>query len=452
MKIRMYFSSILLVFFLEIIIASPANAVIRIMPVGDSITVGSLSGAVPDDNDHQISYRADLWDKLVAAGYNVSVLDFVGSMQSGGAIMTDPDHEGHIGWRADQIRDNIYNWLVANPADIILLHIGTNDIIASESPANIVSEINQILDNIDLYSVDIPVILALIINQWNYTCGNPSTTTAFNDDLYDMAQARILAGDKIEIVDMECGAGIDYQQQPAGDMYTQYHPFETGYEKMADVWFTSIFVLTHPVADAGYNQSVSSNDLVKLDGSNSFDPDGAIVSYYWEQQSGGSPVILSDSMAVTPTFTAPIVGPSGETLTFKLTVTDADGLESTDTKIVRVSPVFGDSGGGGCFIATAAYGSLMEPHVKILRVFRDRFMLGNTAGRIFVRFYYAYSPPLADFIAKHESLRVIMRLILLPVVGISWVTIKIGQLPTMVFMFLFSIGVINFVRFKMVKR
>ena len=94
-------------------------------------------------------------------------------------------------------------------------------------------------------------------------------------------------------------------------------------------------------------------------------------------------------------------------------------------------------GGGGCFIATAAYGSLMEPHVKILRDFRDRFMIGNTVGRILVRLYYTYSPPIADFIAKNDSLRAIVRVSLLPVVGMSWIALKIGPLMTAALMFIF---------------
>jgi endonuclease YncB( thermonuclease family) len=100
-----------------------------------------------------------------------------------------------------------------------------------------------------------------------------------------------------------------------------------------------------------------------------------------------------------------------------------------------------------CFIATAAYGSQMEPHVKILRDFRDRFLLGNTVGRIFVRLYYTYSPPMADFIKKHDKLRAMVRITLLPVVGVGWVALKIGLIPTMAITLFFVscfIGVIWF--------
>ena len=81
----------------------------------------------------------------------------------------------------------------------------------------------------------------------------------------------------------------------------------------------------------------------------------------------------------------------------------------------------GDSGGGGggCFIATAAYGSLLEPQVVLLRRFRDRFLLDNPAGTFFVRQYYRYSPPLADYIARHPMLRAMTRVVLYPLVGLA---------------------------------
>jgi len=71
----------------------------------------------------------------------------------------------------------------------------------------------------------------------------------------------------------------------------------------------------------------------------------------------------------------------------------------------------GDS--GGCFIATAAHGSLMAPHVKILCEFRDRILLTHSIGKSFVDFYYKYSPPAADFIADHRDLRAMVRVIAL---------------------------------------
>jgi hypothetical protein len=78
-------------------------------------------------------------------------------------------------------------------------------------------------------------------------------------------------------------------------------------------------------------------------------------------------------------------------------------------------------GGGGCFIATAAYGSYLDPHVEALRDFRDKYLATNSVGRAFVGLYERYSPPVAALIARHKSLKVATRAVLTPLIyGISY--------------------------------
>jgi len=72
--------------------------------------------------------------------------------------------------------------------------------------------------------------------------------------------------------------------------------------------------------------------------------------------------------------------------------------------------------GPGCFIATAAWGSALDPHVGSLRHFRDRFLLNHAPGRAFVALYYRFSPPLADYIAARPAARMAARTLLWPLV------------------------------------
>ncbi|MEF8943369.1 MAG: choice-of-anchor U domain-containing protein [Desulfohalobiaceae bacterium] len=91
-----------------------------------------------------------------------------------------------------------------------------------------------------------------------------------------------------------------------------------------------------PVAESGSYDSYTEGDTVVLDGSNSHDPNDNIASYSWEKTEGPS-IDLQNSTSVKAEFTAPEVGSDGDSLTFTLTVTDAEGATDTDNCTINVT-------------------------------------------------------------------------------------------------------------------
>jgi len=73
----------------------------------------------------------------------------------------------------------------------------------------------------------------------------------------------------------------------------------------------------------------------------------------------------------------------------------------------------------GCFIATAAYGSFLHPHVKTLRNFRDKHLMPYKFGRWLVGFYYKISPSIANVIRKHKILKIVVRIMLWPLIVLN---------------------------------
>ncbi len=102
---------------------------------------------------------------------------------------------------------------------------------------------------------------------------------------------------------------------------------------------------------------------------------------------------------------------------------------NNDTKTCATpSEVVGVLDDKSCFISTAAFGSDMAPEVQTFRSFRNKFLLTNIFGKKFVKLYYKYSPPLANFIAESKLLKALTRGILLPILVFSKIALSYGIL------------------------
>ena len=101
--------------------------------------------------------------------------------------------------------------------------------------------------------------------------------------------------------------------------------------------------------------------------------------------------------------------------------------------------------GTGCFIATAAYGTPMAEEIQILRDFRDGYLLTNAVGEALVDVYYRGSPPIAEFITEHPSLKPIVRVGLVPAVAMSALAVNTsptGKLAIVGLLVLFSVALV----------
>ncbi|GID29194.1 SGNH/GDSL hydrolase family protein [Paractinoplanes brasiliensis] len=200
--------------------AEPAYGPLKVMPLGDSITYGSGSADSRVGNrtgaPTASGYRVELGDRLRAAGLDV---DFVGS-QRAGPPGADTEHEGHSGWRIDQIAANVDGWLAGYEPDAVLLHLGTNDMAQNMGVRASADRLSALIDQIRAARPDAGIFVQRLVQ--GHIEPYRSRIAAFNSRI-----PGIVAGKdaKVHLVDQSAIGGLS--------IFDNLHPNDHGYAKMA---------------------------------------------------------------------------------------------------------------------------------------------------------------------------------------------------------------------------
>jgi lysophospholipase L1-like esterase len=205
-------------------VAVVAPGTIKIMPLGDSITAGVGSSA-------HGGYRAQLWQDCLAARWQVQ---FVGSQLSGPASLLDRQHEGHPGWRISQISSHVVGWLKLYKPQVVLLQIGTNDIIYHDSVSTAPRRLRSLILQITSTLPGTTVIVAQITPLRNPILN--AQVIAYNSAIPSIVHELAAHDVPVHYVDM-------YHAVPVSDLGDGIHPNDSGYAAMAGVWYQALRVL-----------------------------------------------------------------------------------------------------------------------------------------------------------------------------------------------------------------
>jgi len=224
--------------------AQPLRATTRILLLGDSITRGY---PIPG------GYRDPLMTGLIAGGWQ---FQFIGSHQIFPTpAMTDAgqaSHEGHDGYRIDQITANLNgddgqtdsnggHWLEREGVpDVILLHIGTNDVLQGYQIATMGDRLEVLLDSIHAILPDVRVLLSSIVPIAGNSVANAIVQT-FNGEIESqIVPAQQALGRRIGFVDQYANF-VDEDGAILAERLADFaHPNEIGYEAMAATWLQAL--------------------------------------------------------------------------------------------------------------------------------------------------------------------------------------------------------------------
>ena len=228
--------------------AISAEAAIKIMPLGNSLTKGSGS-------THDGGYRLKLWE-LFETGPLAGMIDFVGQRTHGplpnaGNLFFDRDHEGHPGNDITETmtkvgatgNSTIEDVLNAETPEAILLHVGTVKAAAGNlTPTNFATKVGSALDDLEvlidkifLTRPSVKLCVALITGAQDDMSINFQFVQDYNAGIPALVAAEAALGNDISSVDLFNGAGLSYGLG-SPDFHDLFHLSDAGYEKIAGAW------------------------------------------------------------------------------------------------------------------------------------------------------------------------------------------------------------------------
>lgn len=315
---------------LALVVAAPppaqAATPLRIMPLGDSITGGPGC------------WRALLWDRLLRNGF--TSIDFVGTLPGGGCGLSswDGDNEGHGGFSATGIANagQLPGWLTATRPDIVLMHLGTNDIWGNTPTAAILSAYGTLIDQMRAANPSMKVLVAQIIPMTPNGCTwCPPGVAALNSAIPAWAAGRSTAQSPITVVDQFTGF------DPAADTSDGVHPDDSGFQKMSDRWYPALTPLlggtppvdtTPPSVPTGLTGLVNCSLEVTLSWTAASD-DAGVVGYDVFRSLNNGPFVLRGTTTTT-TFTDTLTGLAR----YQVRARDAAGNMSAFTAPISLVP------------------------------------------------------------------------------------------------------------------
>jgi lysophospholipase L1-like esterase len=192
-----------------------------ILPFGDSITDGFGTPG---------GYRMELFRRARADDHEIT---YSGSQQNGptmhDGVAFPRNHEGHSGWRINQLLG-----LTPTPAfdtvpHLVLLMIGTNDVINNDSLGQAPARLESLLDRIIGAAPNALVVVAKITPMNR----SDAQIRTYNDAIPGVVQERVATGKHLIVVDQYTGF-------PMNELADGIHPSPAGYTRMAGVWYTAI--------------------------------------------------------------------------------------------------------------------------------------------------------------------------------------------------------------------